>query len=105
MNNSDVPVNDVNVVSDGSVWTVDLHNDEQKAKVTIYTILPKEDTRGDLTSEDVTEGEVTTEVNDTIEPATNSENENKNIEVATSTDGKPKFDVFTTKTVKAIANL
>lgn len=105
LNNSDVPVNDVNVVSDGSVWTVDLHNDEQKAKVTIYTILPKEDTRGDLTSEDVTEGEVTTEVNDTIEPATNSENENKNIEVATSTDGKPKFDVATSKTVKAIANL
>lgn len=105
LNNSDVPVNDVNVVSDEGVWAVDLHNDEQKAKVTIYTILPKEDTRIDLTSEDVTEGEVTTEVSDAIEPTTNSENENKNIEVATSTDSKPKFNAFTTKTVKAIANL
>lgn len=105
LNNSDVPVNDVNVVSDGGVWTVDLHNDDQKAKVTIYTILPKKDTRVDLTSEEVTEGEVATEVSDAIEPTTNSENENKNIEVATSTDSKPKFNAFTTKTVKAIANL
>lgn len=104
LNNSDVPVNDVNIVSDERVWTVDLHNDEQKAKITIYTIPPEEDTTVELISEDVTEGEVTTEVSDTTgtsEPAI----ENEEPEVATATDGKPKFNSFAKTAVKAIANI
>lgn len=104
LNNSDVPVNDVNIVSDERVWTVDLHNDEQKAKITIYTIPPEEDSTVELISEDVTEGEVTTEVSDTTgtsEPAI----ENEEPEVATATDGKPKFNSFAKTAVKAIANI
>ncbi len=102
LHNSDVPVNDVNIVSDERVWTVDLHNDEQKAKITIYTIPPEEDSTVHLVSEDVTEGEVTTEASDTTD--TSVEIENEELEVATATDSKPKYN-FAAKAVKAIASI